>query len=227
MTENKMKIPWLRIGAEGVVIVASILFAFAVDAWWAERQEREIEREDLERLHAEFIWNRDRVNDNGTATRAQDASAKIFDLVSNHLGKGEPLAIPNDLLQGIRGTPTFDPATPVLDGLVLSGRLSNVRDRDVLSAIALWQRHVTQVHETEIAAREFVNTQLHPAFFERGNMGPSFARSIGNTGVIVDEELVGLAGRRMRNTEFVLRALDRLRASANDVVLAVESALAE
>jgi hypothetical protein len=31
-------IPWVRILAESVAIVASILLAFAVDAWWADRQ---------------------------------------------------------------------------------------------------------------------------------------------------------------------------------------------
>lgn len=32
---------------EGVVIVASILLAFAIDAWWDERKERVEEREIL------------------------------------------------------------------------------------------------------------------------------------------------------------------------------------
>ena len=30
-------LPWLRIGVEGLAIVASILLAFTIDAWWAER----------------------------------------------------------------------------------------------------------------------------------------------------------------------------------------------
>lgn len=32
------KIQWKRLSAEAVAIVASILFAFAVDAWWDDRQ---------------------------------------------------------------------------------------------------------------------------------------------------------------------------------------------
>lgn len=36
MTTNQ-PIQWLRIGAESAAIVASILLAFAIDAWWTER----------------------------------------------------------------------------------------------------------------------------------------------------------------------------------------------
>lgn len=47
-------IPWLRVFAEGGVIVLSILLALAADAWWQDRQEREIERLYLVRLHDEL-----------------------------------------------------------------------------------------------------------------------------------------------------------------------------
>lgn len=37
-------IPWPRIAVEGVAIVASILLAFAIDAWWDDRQRDEAEQ---------------------------------------------------------------------------------------------------------------------------------------------------------------------------------------
>jgi len=33
----KPQIPWLRVFVEGVVIVGSILMAFGIEVWWAER----------------------------------------------------------------------------------------------------------------------------------------------------------------------------------------------
>jgi hypothetical protein len=39
------QIPWTRIAVESIAIVASILVAFAIDAWWEERQERRIDAE--------------------------------------------------------------------------------------------------------------------------------------------------------------------------------------
>ena len=44
------KIPWPRIAVEGVAIVASILLAFSIDAWWGDRQQRETEQVVLQAL---------------------------------------------------------------------------------------------------------------------------------------------------------------------------------
>ena len=43
-------IPWQRIAVEGIAIVASILFAFAIDAWWNDRQQDESEEIVLQTL---------------------------------------------------------------------------------------------------------------------------------------------------------------------------------
>lgn len=230
--DNSKTIPWARLVAESTAIVLSILVAFSLDAWWAERQDRQTERDDLARLHTEFVWNRDRVNDNQTATRAQVASAEMYGLVNAHLGHDEPLEVRNELIDGVGATPTFDAVTPVLNGLINSGRLENIRNQEVLLAISFWQRNLLQVAETEISARQFVVTQLLPALVRRGNMGPAFVDSdpFGNTGpdgvttVMVDEELVGLVAHRAGNTAFVMHTLDELKVAANDVVVAIEEA---
>ncbi len=53
------QIPWLRVFVEGVVIVASILLAFGIQAWWDGVQERaeegRIERMGLESMHADLV----------------------------------------------------------------------------------------------------------------------------------------------------------------------------
>ncbi len=41
---NTDNIQWKRTAAEGAAIVASILFAFWIDAWWSDRQDRDDER---------------------------------------------------------------------------------------------------------------------------------------------------------------------------------------
>ena len=48
------KIPWPRIVVEGVAIVASILLAFAIDAWWDDRQREETEQVVLRTLLNDF-----------------------------------------------------------------------------------------------------------------------------------------------------------------------------
>ena len=51
---NTQNIPWKRLFAEAAAIVGSILLAFAIDAWWENRSERETEQWLMERLRADF-----------------------------------------------------------------------------------------------------------------------------------------------------------------------------
>ena len=54
MAEIARKVPWLRIGAESVAIVGSILLAFSIDAWAERRRERALEADYLERIADEL-----------------------------------------------------------------------------------------------------------------------------------------------------------------------------
>ena len=49
------QVPWLRVFVEGVVIVASILLAFGIEAWWDGVQERAEEQLTLRALRVEFL----------------------------------------------------------------------------------------------------------------------------------------------------------------------------
>ncbi len=54
-------IAWRRVTLEGAVIVISILLAFAIDAWWDERNAREAELEQLVRVAQELEANTKRL----------------------------------------------------------------------------------------------------------------------------------------------------------------------
>ncbi len=128
-------IQWKRLSIEAGAIVGSILLAFAIDAWWDEQQDRRAESEILSRLHEEFTLNRDGIGARGTQNRVQVASVELFRLLEANRDSDEPLVIQNALIYEATITPTVDPATPVLDGLILSGRLDVIRDNGVLTAI--------------------------------------------------------------------------------------------
>lgn len=50
-------VQWRRLLVEGVVIVVSILLAFAIDAWWDERQEEAAARQEVARVVSELQAN--------------------------------------------------------------------------------------------------------------------------------------------------------------------------
>ncbi len=55
---RESSIAWKRRVTEGVVIVGSILLAFAIDAWWEGRAERAVEEDILRAAAAEVDANR-------------------------------------------------------------------------------------------------------------------------------------------------------------------------
>jgi hypothetical protein len=58
MTGSRRPIPWPRVLVEGAVIVASILLAFGIEAWWNGAQERLEERQILSSLAEDFRTNK-------------------------------------------------------------------------------------------------------------------------------------------------------------------------
>ncbi len=128
---NTHDIPWKRISAEGVAIVVSILLAFSIEAWWAERQERAEERGLLESLYVEFEVNRDEAAFViSVHERAIQAVATLLEL-----SQDEILALPMEAVEeivGSLGNPyTFDAVRGSVDALNSSGKLGILRDREL------------------------------------------------------------------------------------------------
>ena len=220
------KIQWKRIAIEAAAIVASILLAFAIDAWWAEQQDRREESELLSRLHTEFALVRDGIGARGTQNRVQVANAEMFRLLEANRDGDGPVVIHNTLIYEATIAPTVDPATPVLDGLILSWRLDVIRDNDILTAIFNWQVRVKNVSELELGAREFVTSQVIPALAKRGYMGRAFReeKPDGETSILVDDELVGIVSKRARDTDRVLNQLEAMKETATELLSAIEKA---
>ena len=219
-------IQWKRLSVEAAAIVASILLAFAIDAWWEEQQDRRTESEILSRLHDEFTLNREGIGARGTQNRVQVASNELFRLLEAHRGSDEPLVVQNALIFEAMITPTVNPYTPVLDGLILSGQLEVIRDNEVLTRIIFWQRWEEQVLENEIEAREFARSQMVPVLTRRGYMGRAFSQEnpAGATSILVDDELVGIVSRRAYQTDRILGLLEILKGNATKLLAAIEQA---
>ena len=225
MTANE-EIPWKRVSVEAAAIVASILLAFAIDAWWAEQQDRRAESEILSRLHTEFALVRDGIGARGTQIRVQVASVEMFRLLEANRDRDGPVVIQNTLINEATIAPTVDPATPVLDGLVQSGQLDVIRDNDILTAIFNWQVTIKNVSELELGAREFVASQVIPALAKRGYMGDAFReeKPDGETSILVDDELMGIVSKRARDTDRVLNRLEAMKETATELLSAIEKA---
>ena len=134
MTETP-NIPWKRIAVEAVAIVGSILLAFAIDAWWADRQDRAEEQRIIVGLKSEFEQNLGLIEIELSYRNAViDSILKIFD------ASVAPTSLEPEVLDGLIGDVTWwqniEYSRGATDGLLQSGRLSLIRNEDLRVVLA-------------------------------------------------------------------------------------------
>ncbi|NNE48291.1 MAG: hypothetical protein HKN37_16690 [Rhodothermales bacterium] len=132
----KTQIPWLRVVVEGLVIVASILFAFGIDAGWDAREERGRRAVLMEDLQAELVRN---AGDLSVALAEQELRALRIGILLNELtpqAKGLSADSVRALQASLAGVVSYDPSLGVLDLLIQSGDLALLEDRELRARLA-------------------------------------------------------------------------------------------
>ncbi len=199
------RIPWLRILVEGAVIVASILLAFSIDAWWAGMQDRAEERLVLQALQTEFDDNLSGLR--GVHEVHERYEAELSDLVGRmvNAGDGNTFAVADSLLRPLVSFRTADPAMGTLNTLLASGRIDLIRSQDLQKALAGWPAALEDAAEDETLVRDFVHGQLMAGLVGAVDLG----RLLDSWGAL------GPTGRTTRTSgpvEYSLRVSERSRA---------------
>jgi len=134
------RIPWSRVAVEGIVIVGSILLAFAIDAWWGQVGRAEEERVALVGLETDFSGYVDalaRIRSNNE--RRIDAARRIMDATGSaqaplnaaELQSGLAVVIMYNLINLQPGT---------LGSLLETNRLSWISNAQLRSRLVDWDR---------------------------------------------------------------------------------------
>ncbi len=132
---------------EGIVIVTSILVAFALDALWANYQEAKVERRVLTELVKEF---------ESAKTRIEFSIAELEVVIGassglvNSLGKDAMVLSPSaaqDLVSRILAINTLEVPTSVVDSIIASGQVRLISSSKLREALAEWPAFVLDVRE--------------------------------------------------------------------------------
>ncbi len=164
----KPQIPWLRVFVEGVVIVASILLALALDEWREERGELEDEQQALSGLQTDFRRYREIMESRVSAvTREIEQIEFLFSLGA---GRAEelPVARADSAFRWLIVAGTVDPGEGTLDALIGAGRLSLIRRDELRDLLTAWKTRLDEVLDGESVIREFVKESLVPGLAEAG-----------------------------------------------------------
>ena len=203
-----------RVLAEGLVIVVSILLAFALDAWWDLSRQKQEMSEVLGALDAEF--SEVQVELDMIEGRNQDVIAAA-DAILNQLRSGDG-GVPTALLGDLLRVPTTSSAQGALAALIASGRLDLVQSRELQTLLAGWSSVLQDVQEDEAAAERFVYGELLPYLTEVAPVGPALSLRVGGDpdGVVeipTTDRMINLVETRRFHAVNVLYERDRLHVS--------------
>ncbi len=165
MTEQqtaKPTVPWRRITAEGLVIVASILLAFGIDAAWSRHQQASREYATVLRLAEELDFFEELLLPQ--AEERTDRAVGALDLLLR-VTHGEVEAGPEEIDEAL-GLVTagyqFAAASPVFRLLTADGGLTWVKDPALNEALADMAAFLELIERFEGMDEAFVTGQLVP-----------------------------------------------------------------
>ena len=152
MAESRI-IPWITITVEAVAIVLSILMAFAIDAWWTEKKENDVEQVALLALRSDFTASREQLARVLLSLESARTDFAHFQSVTTaELVEVDPDAIRN-FLTALAKNHTFDPVTATLDALVNDGRLGLISDAQLLTQLSSWQSNLDNIEDISFELR--------------------------------------------------------------------------
>ena len=160
--QEVQQIQWKRIALEGIVIVVSILLAFAIDAWWDERNERLEETEVLLGLKSEFSRYRGEIS-NSIKYYANNRPLIAELIVATRKGSWDSETLNFDAaLNTIYDPKSHDFGGGVLDALINSGRLEIISDYNLRVRLANWSQVFGEIRDDEIRNVDFIMNHVIP-----------------------------------------------------------------
>ena len=175
------EIPWNRLIVEGLAIIVSILLAFAIDAWWDERNERVEEQEILQGLHEEFELIHDvltdHMQDHLGRVQATEEILKVFEAGDYDLDSQGLAAALDDLI----APATSDISNGVLRALLSSGRLEIISNRALRAKLVGWESAIEEVWDDQRDQTKRV-FEIHMPYFIGEGFGVGELNSKWNQG---------------------------------------------
>ena len=168
-------IAWKRIAVEAVVIVASILLAFAIDAWWDDREARHQLSLELVNVMGELQENRKRVElEIGVLTQITTAGSDLLGIMAEN-ESASVVTIPDSTawLTTV-WSPTLDASFGAVDALVSSGRLAQVENLELRTGLAGIRAQFEDALEEEVSARWSQYNLFFPLILDKADLQPLY-----------------------------------------------------
>ena len=151
-----------KLALEGAVVVVSILIAFALDAWWDDRQLRQETAEDLAIVEYELAENIRLVQVTMDIMRqVVAANNELIAELMTHSDSAMVEVKDTTVFWGLFSHPTLDPSLGGTDAWIATGRLIGLDSPLLRQRLASVRGKVEDVVEEQRVAREIAVHQIY------------------------------------------------------------------
>ena len=232
-------IPWPRIIAEGSIIVASILLAFWIDAWWQERVEQKEFDALVRGLKSDFTASQVHLKEWLAGNeRVLRAASEFLDAIRK-TPEDDELEVRHEWLAAAVSAPTFDPTDTSLRTAVSTGQIELITDNELRDTLAIWRQQLEDTREDELLIREIVISQLVPVLSRQVRLATTFefdqmtnwftgrepVALNGDSTIRVNSEIEGALAERVFYTHFVVEGLAAIYETQEKVLRNLEREL--
>ena len=232
------QIPWTTISVEAVAVVMSILLAFAIDAWWTERKESEVEHVALMALRDDFIASREQMEivlnslEGAAADYARFKSATVAELIEYDIDTNRRT------LSALVKNHTFDPVTATLDALANDGRLALISDAKLLARLSHWQRSLDNIEDISFELRA-ESVRVRRAMEQHGGPFARWQQRVDDPVVLEqvdgetmanmrrDADFMGTTSSHQYALSIYLNSLYKLAATLDSIVTSLDQAVTD
>ena len=245
MTQSQA-IPWKRTIVEATAIVASILFAFAIQAWWDDHNDATLEQRHLVSLLAEFEQNAEILRDaRAEYEKGYLSAAGVLEITGKGASDFDETRF-SRLVAALVSNKTFHLESGAYDSLLDSGELSLISDVQLRNRLAAWPSYVAEWAEEEEAVFHFIQDTLVPFLsdsvrvrsivngfpeFSDGESPPQVSVipvDKGSLVALVDSiQFENLVFQRAQGTWYAMRDGETLRAQMSAIVELIKSNIDE
>lgn len=134
-----------RLFAEAVVVIGSILLAFAIDAWWNDLQSDRSAREVLAVVHSNMEVNVGSLTT--SILKHEEIVAAIGEVLKD---SSSP-----ELEEALIAVEIFEPDTAALDTLFAAGLIGDIDDTELQISLGAFSKLAKDLHEREARAAGF------------------------------------------------------------------------
>ena len=158
---SAQSINWRQAFVEVSLIVAGILIALAVDAWWDQRQEREAEVSYLEALRQDFATNRESLL--AQIALQQDivhAGDDVLKMINAGLSDASSEEFFRSVTNDLYFFENWTPVTGTYDNIIASGHLLYIENQPLRVRLAEFRKSLEVIEDMEsLQSRTFYERQ--------------------------------------------------------------------